>query len=270
MTQRERKGTGHPLRGLDHLDLVYRSASRESHHNMTLITPRMRYLVNLLTFKFFFKTLSKPAKLPQELMDEIISYVYDRNTLLSCSKTCCSLYIATRPRLYRSLSLDWRDEEWPPRVQKVYGLGLLPLFKRLRVNSWGFAPLDSPSEQFDRDNLRHFSALKNLRDLWIDNLEPSSFMSGIGKYFGPLAPTLQFLALKNPRGSLRQIMYFIGLFPNLQDLNVSRPYFNKEEGTTASLALIPPSRPPLSGWLTLECSSLAGQFLEDLVRVHAR
>ena len=223
--------------------------------------------VNWLAHSIFLRKRSKSAKFPQELVDEIISNVYDRDTLLSCSKTCYSLYIAARPHLHRSLSLNWTDKEWPKQVQELYELDLFPLFKRSRIDhNWGFTPLDSPSKQFYRDNLRHFSALKNLQDLWIDNLEPSSFMSDMGKYFSHLAPTLQSLALKNPKGSLRQTLYFIGFFPNLQDLNLSTSNSNEAE-TTASLALVPPSRPPLRGWLTLEHST-GEKFVEDMISVH--
>jgi hypothetical protein len=100
--------------------------------------------------------------------------------------------------------------------------------------------------------LRHFSALTNLQELGIDGLQVSSFVPNAQKYFGHLAPTLQFLALKEPKGSCREILYFIGLFPRLQDLKLCSSH-TKEEENTADLALVPLSVPPLCGRLTLSC-----------------
>ena len=79
-------------------------------------------------------------------------------------------------------------------------------------------------------------------------LQVSSFMPNVRQYFGHFAPTLRSLSLLQPKGPYRHILYFIGLFPNLQDLKLYRPL--TEEGETTALA--PLSTPPLRGalWLT--------------------
>ena len=78
-------------------------------------------------------------------------------------------------------------------------------------------------------------------------------MPTIRQCFGHFSPTLRFLALREPCGSPRQILYFIGLFPNLQDLKLSYHLPRSEEETTVDSTLVPPSIPPLRGWLTLKC-----------------
>jgi hypothetical protein len=78
-------------------------------------------------------------------------------------------------------------------------------------------------------------------------------MPTIQQCFGHLSPTLRFLALKEPNGSSRQILYLIGLFPNLQDLKLHYRLPWDEQESTDDASLVPLSSPPLRGWLTLIC-----------------
>ena len=107
-----------------------------------------------------------------------------------------------------------------------------------------------------RRTLRYFSALANL--------QVSSFMPTIRQCFGHLSPTLRFLALKEPNGSCRQIVYFIGLFPNLQDLKFCYRSPTDEWETTADATLVPLSVPPLQGRLTLTCF-MKKKLVEDMI-----
>ena len=137
---------------------------------------------------------------------------------------CYSWYIAAVPHLHHTLTTDndlspqhGGEYLWPRPLWSSYNLGLLPLVKRFRIRTF-FHPFTPKS--LNMFTLRYFSALKNLRNLGIDDLQVPSFMPNIQRYFGHFAPTLRFLALREPRGSPRQILYFIGLFPNLQDLKL--------------------------------------------------
>jgi hypothetical protein len=78
-------------------------------------------------------------------------------------------------------------------------------------------------------------------------------MPNIQQYFGHLSPNLRFLALARPTGSYREILYFIGLFPNLQDLkfHYDMPWEVQESEDYTTPA--PLSVPPLQGRLTLTC-----------------
>jgi len=176
--------------------------------------------------------------------------------------TCYSWYIAAVPHLHHSLSTDddnshWNDRKylWPRPLRKSYKLGLLPLIKRFRIRQGNnrdyldymkFTP-----KKLSRCTLRYFSALMNVQELGIDFLQVSSFMPNIQRCFGHFSQTLQFLALREPNGSCRQILYFIGLFPNLQDLKICYHFPIHEQETTADATLIPLSIPPLRGRLTL-------------------
>ena len=151
---------------------------------------------------------------------------------------------------------------WPGPLQNSYELGLLPLVgKRFRFR------LDFyPDNKFTLNDhtLRYFSALTNLQELGIDHLRVPDFMPNIQRCFGHFAPTLRFLALKEPEGSCRQILYFIGLFPHLQDLKLfyRTPIENRE--STADLELVPLSIPPLCGRLTLTHFTWV-RLVEDMI-----
>ena len=201
------------------------------------------------------------TKLPQELVEMNIScFIYDTRTLLACSLTRYSWYIAAVPHLHHTLTTDDsllgpcnRKYRWPGPLRKSYNLGLLPLVKRFRIRQGDLrysCPKFTPG-QLGRRNLHYFSALTNLQELGIDNLQISSFMPIIQQCFGHFSPTLRFLALKEPSGSCRQILYFVGLFPNLEDLKLHSILPTDERESPADAALVPLSTPPLRGRLTL-------------------
>lgn len=205
--------------------------------------------------------LSQVSRLPQELVEIIISYLfYDIDALLACSMTCYSWYIFTLPHLHYYLTTDnkgnpERGTHWPIPLQRSSKLGLLPLVRQLciRLNDCPFSKPKFTREFFSKTALHYFSALRNLQELGIDNLQVSTFMPDIQWYFGHLAPTLKLLALKEPKGSCRQILYFIGLFPNLQDLKLCYRSPIEEEDITNDATLVPLSIPPLHGRLILTC-----------------
>ena len=191
-------------------------------------------------------------------MEIIISYlIYDTRTLPACSLTCYSWYIAVVPHLHHTLTTDnlRRKCRWPGPLRKSYNLGLLPLVKRFRIRQdiscYPFSELTP--RRLGRRNLRYFSAFTNLQELGIDNLQISDFMPTIQQCFGYFSSTLRFLALKEFNGSYRQILYFVGLFPNLQDLKLHSVFSTCKRESVADAALVPLSIPPLQGRLTLTC-----------------
>jgi hypothetical protein len=212
-------------------------------------------------------------KFPQELVEQIISYlIYDNRALLACSATCYSWYIATFPHLHHTLTTDNRslpgkrgkESSWPNPLRRTYKLGLLPLVKRLRIRPGQRGFHQFTPKKLGGRTLSYFSALTNLQELGIDYLQVSSFMPTIQQCFGHLSPTLQVLALKGPEGSCRQILYFIGLFPNLQDLKLLYPFIWDEQESSADAALGPLSIPPLRGRLTLRCFTRE-RLIEEMI-----
>ena len=202
---------------------------------------------------------SPVTKLPQELVEIIISYfIYDTRSLLACSTTCHSWYIAAVPHLHHTLTTENDDSRkrdkkhlWPKPLRRSYGLGLLPFVKQFRIR---LGQRDEFTPRWlGKHTLPYFTALTNLQELGIDRLQVSKFMPNNLRFFGHLSPTLRFLALNEPTGSSRQILYFIGLFPNLQDLKLHYSDPEDEEESTADATLVPLSIPPLRGRLTLTC-----------------
>lgn len=203
------------------------------------------------------------------MVERILFYlINDTSTIIACSMTCFAWYIATIPHLHYSLTTDEnavpREDgkyQWPRPLQESYKLGLLPLVKRFRIRRERsvFGP-----EHLNRSTLRYFSALTNLQELGIDGLQISSFMPNIRRCFGHFSPTLRFLALRKPRGSCRQLLYFIGLFPNLQDLKICYALPREERENKADADLVPLSVPPLDGRLTLTCFTRE-KFVREMI-----
>ena len=181
--------------------------------------------------------------------------------------------MAAVPHLHYSLVTDehlfWENGScsnkyyWPRPLQEFHGFGLLPLVRRFSIRVHGHNAHFTPKWLGVR-TLRHFSALTNLQELGIDYLQVYRFMPNISHYFGHLAPTLRFLALAGAEGSSRQILYFIGLFPILQDLKLAHPIFKTKQGHRGDATLVPLSIPPLRGRLTLTTITEAN-FVTDMI-----
>jgi len=98
--------------------------------------------------------------------------------------------------------------------------------------------------------LRRLSPLTDLRELGIDHLNISEFILGLQRYSGHFLPTLQPLALGEPKGSRRQIIYLIRLFQHLEDLKLlffSGREPNLQEEPVDDPMLTHYSTPPLRG-----------------------
>lgn len=218
---------------------------------------------------------SPATRLPQELVEIIITHlIYDTSSLLACSLTCRSWYIAIVPRLHHTLVTETYighgDEKrwWPDSFQSMHKLGLFPLIKKFQVPGLNGTDLSGPSKfsptQFDRRILRQFLSLVNVQELGIDFLDIPSFMPKIRRYFEHFAPTVRSLALREPKGSRRQIVFFIGLFQHLEDLKLLYKWVVVWEEPADDLALVPSFVPPLRGRLTMTCLTRVG-ILEDMI-----
>ena len=206
-------------------------------------------------------TCPSPAtRLPLELVEIIIAHlIYDRRSLLASSLTCYSWYIAAVPHLHHTLvtltSSVWTELSllWPKPLLYKHRLGLLPLVKKLRIRrGTDFIPVGFSPRQLSFCLLPRFYALNNVRELEIDYLDIPGFKPWVRLYFRRLLPTVQSLALREPRGSYRQILYFIGLFQHLEDLKLLLgPEWRPPKGQANDLTLTPPFAPPLRGRLTM-------------------
>ena len=223
--------------------------------------------------------LSPANRLPQEIVEMIIGHLfYDPFSLRACSFTCYSWYIAAVRHLHSSLVTPTYRKDgnrklwWHDSFRSMHKLGLLPLVRKLRIRGTQqhpdqFGPTTFSPKLFDCRILRQFSSLTNVQELGIDFLDIPSFMPlKFRRYFGHFLPTLRSLALREPKGSRRQIIFFIGLFQHLEDLRFRYKSFVPQEEPTDDPTLVPLFIPPLRGRLTLSCFTRVG-ILEDMINL---
>ena len=208
------------------------------------------------------------ARLPQEIVDMIIAYlIHDASTLRACSLTCYSLYIASVPHIHPTLyvtlghknqNLEWA---WSSRM-----LNLFPFVETVQIHSGHTSSIFSP-RIFNPRTLSQFSALTNVSRLEIQKVDIPSFMRCTQPYLGHFLPTVRSLTLSAPQGSRRQIIFFIGLFQNLQNLSLFDSTLGIEEREPADdLTLIPSFTPPLRGRLMVWRVARVGLW-KDMVRL---
>ena len=203
----------------------------------------------------------------------IAHLIYDTPSLLACSLTRRSWYIAAVPHLHHSLVtpvyFGHGDDKrwWPDSFKSMHELGLFPLIKKFQVpgfNENRAGPRIFSPTQFNRRILRQFLSLVNVQELGIDFLDIPSFMPNTWRYFGHFAPTVRSLALREPKGSRRQIIFFIGLFQHLEDLKLLYKWADFLKEPADDLSLVPSFVPPLRGRLTMTCFTRIG-ILEDMI-----
>jgi len=121
----------------------------------------------------------------------------------------------------------------------MHKFGLLPLVKKFQVlearGECGFCLI-----QLGSRTLRHFSALTNVQDLGIDLLNIPEFMPSVQRCFGHFLPTVRSLVLREPKGSRRQIIYFIGLFQHVEDLELLYDWHHVDEEPVDYPTFFPP------------------------------
>lgn len=215
---------------------------------------------------------SGAANLPLNIVESIIAHlIYDKHSLLACSLTCHTWYIACVPHLHRTLfvwssfSYYGPEKSWPAPLENLSKLGLLPFVKDLIIKKFYGHPQAFSPKHINSRALRQFARLTNIQDLKIDDLDIPKFMPRVRHYFGHFMPMLRSLGLNVPRGSRRQIFFFIGLFEHLEDFMLhggTLEYWQNEP--VKDLTLVPLFVPPLRGRLVMSCFSGVG-FLKDMV-----
>ena len=167
------------------------------------------------------------AELPLEIVEMIVAHlIYDTRSLLACSLTCYSWYIASVPHLHHTIVVRqgaYYDEpgfDWLTLLKNTTKFGLLPFVKKFRVRRTDRLPYPFTPARFNSRMLRQISGMTNIQELVIDDLVTSEFIPGVEHYFGHFLPRVRSLSLRAPTGSRRQVLFFIGLFEHLQDLTL--------------------------------------------------
>ena len=201
----------------------------------------------------------------------IAHLAYDTPTLKACATTCFSWYNITTPHLHHTLIL----QEWPTDLSHKYlhkylsplaslhKLGLSPFVKQVQFKRAVFTDPWVVPAIFDSRSIRCFHALVNLQDLTIADLDFSKFPAGAGYYFGHFSPSLRSVALSCPKGTRRQLLDFLRLFPKLDDIKISY-YHARTEAHEALNTQFIPIRGGLRGRLTLRTFGEEG-LLRDII-----
>ena len=166
---------------------------------------------------------SPVAGLPQEVVEVIITnLICDKRSLRACSLTCHSWCIAAFPHLSKSHPYH----EYLPVGPKIIVVQSPPVHAQPWAASVGQeAPDHSWPHEFSPGEFRcfilpYFSALTNVQEFWIDHSDIPKFMLRLLQYFSHFLPIVRSLALRSPKGTRRQIIYFIGLFQHLEYLKL--------------------------------------------------
>ena len=191
--------------------------------------------------------------LPLEIIDMILIYFADDiRSLQACSLTSRSWNVAALPRLHHTLSIQsfHADEEyeWPKPLRMASKFGLLPLYTKLSIAGRYRHGDMFTAKEFNRQTKRDFSSLTNVRELSIRGLDIPTFLPRIQSYFGQLS-ALTSLTLTSGYGSGRQVVFFIGLFPRLEDVELRYQSAGPQRNTEDGLTLVPSFVPPLRGRL---------------------
>ena len=100
----------------------------------------------------------------------------------------------------------------------------------------------------------------------IDYLDVPKFTATLRRYFRHFLPTVRPLALREPGGSRRQIIYFLGLFRRPEDFKLHYDVVDYWEEPVDVLTLTPPFGPPFGGRLMMTCFTRV-DVLKDMIRL---
>ena len=188
------------------------------------------------------------CRLPYEIIEIIIANIaHNLDALKALSLTCHSWHIATAPHLHHTLTLASRDEL--RLLSKLHRLGLMSLIKEIRVEQYSDRWL--MPQAFSHRDLRYFSAFSAIQTLRLENLDVSRFIPGIERYFGHLSPTLRSIMLLSPCCNPRQLLHFLSLFPNLDDITIWDFSTYAQNAAILNTEVVPFSTPRLRGRLAL-------------------
>ena len=181
--------------------------------------------------------------LPPETVDQIIDFVDNYRTLRICSLVAKSWLYRSRMHLFRDVVL-FSHRRW----QKIIPTGHTSpavYTRTLTLVQSGTAG----GRWIITDNLypffSHLRDFKNVRKLVLDEWVPSEFSEGgLKKYFGHFGKNLRSLELSGEKMRPDSFLFFLGLFPNLEDLSMKQCV--EGSGTNP----VPAVSPKLSGRLT--------------------
>jgi len=233
-----------------------------SHMWMKLVPGGIQQRVDAISKQF---TGSGWKQLPQELVDEILGYLLDDlNALRACSRTCKSLFGATRPLVHQQLylvsrppwlgypkeprsSLRRRGPEAFKRLIDADRLGLLRYTRHLtfKMGDGSFNPKNMAKYR------PQLQSITNLHSLTLMPFRVHPFIPVFNKCFGMFTGTLRHLDIRNAYTTELQLLYIVSQFHLLEDLTIVFP--REDPAHPGHRHPIPAIRqsPPLQGTLIL-------------------
>jgi len=219
--------------------------------------------------------------LPRELIDKILRYNGDLQTLKACSLTSRAFYSAARPLVHRRMTLGFgsvyrgsRSEKLPIKdvlaQAEVFHARYLSEAEKRGLLRFGYVrEVDLDLDIGNPENvlqLQHLRALETVHTLTIRSLDLRKILPIFDRCFSQFVPPLQSLNLELTRcGNPYQLMEFVCRFPHLDDLALIDPY-NLYGWRLADAPPGPRPQQPLSfgGRLVLKGGSHFARFLLDL------
>jgi hypothetical protein len=209
--------------------------------------------------------------LPQELVDEILTYLEDDfSSLMSCSKSCKALFCSARPFIYRTFCLT-RDTTDTYRSGSLNRgtFDTLRLAERAQILQYTTKLFIRLGDKFVPENLqphlRYFYVMRGITSLTIHRLDVASFLPALDKWFGHIIPTLRSLTLIDAKAPAEDVFHLVLRFPLLQDLYLTE--FSQPDYRLPR-SYIPPEltiSPPLNGTLKLLGTYSSNNFIRSLV-----
>ena len=169
--------------------------------------------------------------LPQELVDRVVDFVHDHQTLRACSLTCKALLYSTRRFIHSKLYMTPRARKFFPQertlshmiwnrnsaplyfLSYMHKRGLLQYVQRVYI----YLPRTFTPENL-LPHLHHFQTLNRVHTLTIKHYDTFRWANHYRAYFVHFYPTLTSLSLWYPSGHFPSLFQFALQFPNLEYL----------------------------------------------------
>ena len=191
----------------------------------------------------FHPVVSK--RFPQELVDEVIDNLNNPRDLRVCSLVSSKWLERSRRRLFANVSLNtWNFDQWRRNITPgPNGISAYVRFLTLR-QARSIVSLEPETLMGIMDHLTSFQRLKALllQDVNFDDLFDGP---SLVQCFGHFGATVKSLHLHGIGTDTSTMLFFVGLFPNLDHLTINSPILSIGETEVPKVA------PPLRGKLQL-------------------
>jgi hypothetical protein len=180
--------------------------------------------------------------LPQEIIDHIVDYISDdRAALFTCTYLSRAWCITARAHLHRTLVVS--NPLWFGAVDDLLKMGMAHLVREMVVTR-----KIGETEFWLPATVTRLDAFTHLQELDIKFFDVGAPLLWLHEHCEILKSTVRSLTLRYPKGSIKQLVYLISLFSNLENLTVDG--FNKAVAHDSQVPVVQGS-PPLTGRLVL-------------------